>query len=247
MSLHIALWSGPNLAAGAVLRAFEARTDVHVTDSPLYGHYLARTGADHPDAERLIGELETDWREAVRGLDGPAPDRAPVWVQHHMPHHLTFEVERDWLSGFRHVFLVQNPRAQIAWLVDRLGHVRIEDTGIAHMVEVFRWVRRTTGRTPVVLTVEQLLAAPSEVLEALCDRVGLRYDPAMATWPGGARPADSPWAEHWSDLDLHGFPPPCGACARGEVDLPAGYEDLARRCAPLHAELELHKVELLVH
>lgn len=247
MTLHLALWGGPNPATGALLRAFEQRSDTFVSDEPLYGHYLRQTGADHPDASALQDRLQTDWRQAIDGLDGPAPDESSVWVQNHMPHHFTFEVERGWLAGFEHLFLIQEPRAQIAWLLDRLGHVRFEDTGVPHLLEMFRWVRRTTGRTPLVITVEQLLAAPAETLQRACEALGLAYDASMLSWPPEAGLTRAPWAPSWYEIERGAFPASCAASARGEAELPAAYEAIAARCAPLHAELEAHKRELLLH
>ena len=37
------------------------------------------------------------------------------------------------------------------------------------------------------------------MLEALCDALGVRFDPAMLSWPAGPRPTDGVWAPHWYD------------------------------------------------
>ena len=48
---HLAMWSGPRNISTAMMRAWENRGDCEVIDEPLYAHYLAHTGLDHPGRE----------------------------------------------------------------------------------------------------------------------------------------------------------------------------------------------------
>ncbi|HEV7763216.1 MAG TPA: hypothetical protein VGO78_29600, partial [Acidimicrobiales bacterium] len=90
--MRVAVWSGPRNISTALLRAWENRDDTVVVDEPLYAHYLAVTGLDHPGRDEVIRAGETDWRTVVAGLLGPPPSGAPVGVgvvyQKHMAHHL---------------------------------------------------------------------------------------------------------------------------------------------------------------
>lgn len=242
MTLHIALWSGPGRGNTALLRSFASRADTHVSDQPLYGHFLARTGADHPRRDELLAVLPTDWRRVVGTLTGPAPDGSPVWVQKHMAHHVTLDVERGWLRGAKHVFVLEEPRRQVAWLAERLGQVRIEDTGLPHLLELFRWIRRTSGRTPLVVSSEQLFASPMATLASLCSALGLPFERGMLSWPTGVLPFDGPWAPEWYDGASGGYP--SLSAADEESPLPPGYEALVRRLAPLHAELDADGLQL---
>jgi hypothetical protein len=47
-ALRIAMWSGPRNISTALMRSWGSRPDTFVTDEPLYSHYLAVSGADHP-------------------------------------------------------------------------------------------------------------------------------------------------------------------------------------------------------
>lgn len=86
--LRIAMWSGPRNISTAMMRAWENRGDCAVSDEPLYAHYLAHTGIDHPMREEVIAAGETDWRAVTAALAGEVPDGRPLWYQKHMSHHL---------------------------------------------------------------------------------------------------------------------------------------------------------------
>ncbi len=49
-----------------MMRAWENRGDCAVSDEPLYAHYLAHTGSDHPGRDEVIAAGETDWRAVTR-------------------------------------------------------------------------------------------------------------------------------------------------------------------------------------
>ena len=61
-TLRVAMWSGPRNISTAMMRAWENRGDCEVVDEPLYAHYLAYTGLDHPGREEVIAAGVTDWR-----------------------------------------------------------------------------------------------------------------------------------------------------------------------------------------
>ena len=80
MRLRLAMWSGPRNISTAMMRAWENRADSMVVDEPLYAHYLAQTGLDHPGRDEVIAAGETDWRRVVDALLGPVPDGRRVCV-----------------------------------------------------------------------------------------------------------------------------------------------------------------------
>ena len=59
--VRVAMWSGPRNISTAMMRAWENRPDSVVVDEPLYAHFLAVTGKDHPMAAEVIAAGETDW------------------------------------------------------------------------------------------------------------------------------------------------------------------------------------------
>ncbi|MEZ5225347.1 MAG: hypothetical protein R2710_01380 [Acidimicrobiales bacterium] len=86
--VRLAMWSGPRNLSTAMMRSWEHRADTVVMDEPLYAHYLAATGLDHPMAAEIIASQPTDPVEAVASCLAPLPDGITVSYQKHMSHHL---------------------------------------------------------------------------------------------------------------------------------------------------------------
>ena len=198
--LRIAMWSGPRNLSTALMRSWGSRADTVVVDEPLYAHYLAETGLDHPGRADVLASQPTDWRVVAKQLTGPVQEGAPIYYQKHMAHHLLPTVGRAWLDApsFRHAFLLREPAAMLASLVKVLGQdVRVEDTGLPQQGELFRRIADRDGLAPPVVRARDILADPASRLRALCDALGICFDLAMLSWNPGPRPTDGVWAKHW--------------------------------------------------
>ncbi|MEM9997645.1 MAG: HAD family hydrolase [Bacteroidota bacterium] len=194
------MWSGPRNLSTALMRSWGSRADTAVVDEPLYAHYLAATGLQHPGRGDILASQPTDWRVVAAHLAGPVPSGAPIWYQKHMAHHLLPTVERAWLDapGFRHAFLLREPAPMLASLVKVLGaNVRVEDTGLPQQVELFQRIADRDGAAPPVVQARDILADPPGMLRALCAALGVSFDPAMLAWKPGPRATDGVWATHW--------------------------------------------------
>ncbi len=113
--MRLAVWSGPRNISTALMRSWENRPDTVVVDEPLYAHYLAVTGLDHPGRDEVVAAGETDWRVVVSELTGPLPDGVRVHYQKHMAHHLVDEIDdRSWVLGLTNVLLVRDPAEVVA-------------------------------------------------------------------------------------------------------------------------------------
>ncbi len=193
------MWSGPRNISTALMRSFENRPDCVVIDEPFYGFYLDRTGIDHPGRAEVIRAQPRDWRAVVRALKGPVPSGAPVWYQKHMAHHMLPEIERDWLDGFRHAFLIRDPRAVVASYARTRPSVTPADLGLDVQLALFNKVRDRRGTVPPVIEGEDVLRAPEAALTALCEALGISFSDSMLSWPAGPRDSDGVWAPHWYD------------------------------------------------
>jgi hypothetical protein len=221
------MWSGPRTVSTALMRSFENRADTIVVDEPLYGYYLARTGIDHPGADEVIASMPVDWREVLARLTG---GRLPAGVSVLLP-----DVDRGALAGLTHAFLIRDPRRLLASYARVRSQPTLADLGLEQQVEIFR-----ASGGPVIDSAD-ILRDPRAALEALCDELGIGFDPAMLSWPAGARPTDGVWAKYWYDSVWRstGFGPyrePTGA------GLPPELEPLAARCQPYYDELAAHRL-----
>ena len=197
--LRIAMWSGPRNISTALLRSWGNRPDTAVCDEPLYAHYLARTGLDHPGASEVIAAHEPDWRKVVAFLLGPVPGGKPVFYQKQMAHHLLPAIDRDWIGGLTNAFLIREPRAMIPSLAKILPNPDAEATGLPQQVEIFDWVRSQTGTTPPVIDARDVLDDPRGTLGRLCAALGVPFSESMLSWPPGRRATDGVWARYWYD------------------------------------------------
>lgn len=195
--VRIAMWSGPRNISTAMMRSFENRPDCAVWDEPFYAHYLQATGLAHPMAADIIAAYECDWQAVSRRATGPAPDGAAVFYQKHMTHHMLAHIGLDWLDAMTNCFLIRDPARVVASYADRRAEVTLDDIGFSQQQRIFEHVRTRTGAIPPVLDADDVLADPKGMLTALCDAVGIAFDPAMLSWPAGRRDSDGLWAAHW--------------------------------------------------
>src|SRR4051794_39962989 len=161
------MWSGPRNVSTALLRSFGARPDTVVVDEPLYAHYLAVTGIDHPGRAAVLASQPTRWQEVAAALTGPLPPGFAVHYQKHMAHHLLPDIGRSWIGRLANAFLIRDPSHVVASYSKVRGEPTLADLGYAQQVEIFR-----VYGGPVVDAAD-LLRDPAGVLQRLCTALGV--------------------------------------------------------------------------
>ena len=239
--LRIAMWSGPRNISTAMMRAWENRGDCVVSDEPLYAHYLAATGLDHPAREEVIAAGESDWRKAVDALLGPVPDGRPVWYQKHMTHHLLPHMSRDWIAGLCNVLLIRDPREVVASYVKSRATVTADDIGLPQQVALYDALC-AAGSVPPVIDATDFLRAPGAYLRALCDGFGIAFSERMLHWPSGPRDSDGVWAPHWYAhvWESTGFEPP----VEKDIRLSGAAAEVADACRPHYERLHASRLRV---
>jgi hypothetical protein len=229
------MWSGPRTISTALMRAWQNRQDTIVADEPLYGFYLASSGAAHPGRDEVIASMPTSWPEVLGQLcSASLPPGKTVYYQKHMTHHLLPEVDRGTLSGLRHAFLIREPRQLLASYARIRAEPVLDDLGLEQQAEIYRLFGG-----PVIDSAD-ILRRPRQALEALCEAIGVGFDAAMLSWPPGPRPTDGVWARYWYDSvwKSTGF----GPYRESPADLPPALELLAAQCRPFYEELSAHRI-----
>jgi hypothetical protein len=242
MTLRIAMWSGPRNISTAMLRSFENRTDCAVSDEPFYASYLTATGLDHPMRDEVMASQPQDWRYVAAAMAGEPPDEAPLWYQKHMAHHMLADVGLDWTEACTNVFLIRRPERVLASYSVKRAEVTLDDIGVVRQSEIFDHVAQRTGKAPIVVDTDQVLADPRATLAALCAAVGIPFSEAMLAWPAGSRASDGVWAPAWYDAVERstGFAAPGRAV--GLDDLPAGLRRIAEEAEPLYERLARYRL-----
>lgn len=240
--LRIAMWSGPRNISTAMMRAWENRGDCVVSDEPLYAHYLAATGLDHPARDEVIAAGDTDWRRAVATLTGPVPGGAPLWYQKHMAHHLLPGMDLDWIQGLRNVLLIRDPREVVASYLKARATVTARDIGLPQQLALFEHLQ-AHAEAPPVIDAGDFLRAPEAHLRALCGHFGIDFTPRMLRWPAGRRDSDGVWAPHWYARvwASTGFEPP--SAPQGPPPEPA-WAAVAEACRPAYEALRARRMRV---
>ena len=239
-TIRIAMWSGPRNISTALMRAWENRRDVTVTDEPFYGYYLRMTGADHPGRDDIIASMPTDWREIVEWITGPVPEGHPVWYQKHMTHHILPEVGRDWFGELNNCFLIRDPGEVVASYERVRQNAIAEDLGYPQQAEIFDAVMSERGSAPPVLDSADVLANPEGTLKAFCESLDIPFADRMLHWPEGPRDTDGVWAKHWyaSVEASTGFAPQ----KRSRPELTDAQAALAETCMPHYEHLKKFRI-----
>jgi len=238
--LRLAMWSGPRNISTAMMRSWENRGDSAVIDEPLYAHYLAHTGLDHPGREAVIAAGESDWRKVAARLTGPVPEGKSIWYQKHMTHHLLPHMGREWLGELTHVFLIRDPREVVRSYVKSRPNVTAEDIGLLQQLDIFEYVRQRSGTVPPVIDAAEFLKNPQQQLRTLCARLDVEFTARMLSWPAGARASDGVWAPYWYESVLRstGFEPYRARDRR----VPVAFGELIEAIMPAYEALFAHRM-----
>ncbi|MCW3845931.1 HAD family hydrolase [Sphingomonas sp. LB-2] len=198
VAIKIAMWSGPRNISTAMMRAFENREDVEVTDEPFYAAFLAATGDIHPMREEVIATQPTDWRDVAKAMAGPGPG-TPIWYQKQMCHHMLPDFGLDWMDACTNAFLIRPPEQVLASYLAKRTLVTLSDIGVVRQNEIFDRVADRLGKAPPVIEGAQVLADPRKALSGLCQALGIPFSAKMLSWPAGRRASDGVWAPAWYD------------------------------------------------
>jgi len=177
--LRIQCWSGPRNISTALLYSWRERPDTSVVDEPLYAHYLTIDDRSHPGVDDILASQQLDADEVIRDVI-LGPCETPVLYIKQMAHHLR-GVDHRHLAHTENILLVRHPRDMLASLSVQLPECTLADTGLTESVELLDAILAANG-TPLVIETQSLLHDPSSVLGAVCDHVGLRFDPAVLSW-----------------------------------------------------------------
>lgn len=212
--------------------SWRQRADTSVYDEPLYAHYLTIDDRGHPGVDEILASQQHDPNAVIRDVI-LGPCETPVLYIKQMAHHLN-GVDRAHLAHTENILLVRHPRDMLASLSVQLPQCELADTGLVESVELLDAIL-AAGGNPVVIETQALLKDPAGVLSAVCERVGLAFDPAVLSWPAGPKPEDGAWAQHWYD-NVHasrGFAAP----SRSTRDLPSDRQPVLDEALPLYERL----------
>lgn len=207
--MRVAMWSGPRNISTAMMRCFGSRADTVVADEPFYARWLLESGKQHPGRAEILAAHESDVDAITRQLLAPLPEGKTFFYQKHMAHHMLNIALGDWMDALCHVFLIRDPRRMLASYIKKHDiDMTPETLGLPQLDALYDTISDRYGK-PLIITTEAILSNPEKALSALCDCIGLEFDPAMLRWEPGLKDTDGIWATHWYDrvMQSTGFAP----------------------------------------
>lgn len=178
MSRLIALWSAPRCRSTAFLRMMAERGDFTVLHEPFsHLHDFGRTVVG--------GEVVTDGPALIAALRGLAAREAVFFKDTTDFHYPEVLADADFLRDATHTFIVREPSAAIASHHRLNPALECDEVGYGRLHEIFAAVTAATGRTPAVVSSDDLVTDPPGVVEAYCRAVGIPYRPEALRWAPG--------------------------------------------------------------
>lgn len=227
-------WSGPRNISTALMRAWENRPDTEVLDEPLYAHYLASTGLDHPGRAEVLRTGPTAFADAVRRcVEPPVQAGTAISYQKHMAHHLRPGLELEWVGDADNVLVIRHPRRVIASYIRVRSSPELDEIGLEQQLALMK----RFGPLPVI-DADRFLAEPERHLRLWCEWVGVDFEPGMLSWRPGPRSSDGVWAPFWyaavEGSTTFGAPP---ADDPADVPLPDALEPVAAAALAIYEQL----------
>jgi hypothetical protein len=208
----------------------------------------------------VIASQSASWEAVLSSLaSAPLPDGATIAYAKHMTHHVLPSVDLAAFAGFRHAFLIRDPRALLASYARVRSAPTLEDLGLRQQVSLYE-----AFGGPVIDS-SDLLADPEAGLRALCAALSVPFSVTMLSWPAGPRDSDGVWGPYWYDSVWRstgfgrGNTPAAASSDAASSDaassdaasdatsvprdpLPSELEPLAEQCLPYYERLAAHKL-----
>ena len=238
---RIAMWSGPRNISTAMMRSWGSRSDTFVIDEPFYPYYLSQTDVDHPGREEVISKGELDKDEVSKGLITDIQEGCSIYYQKHITHHLLPSIDRSWMEKVENCFLIRDPKDMIISYSKVHDDLNMHLLGLNEQYEIFTYVKDITGVIPPVIDAKDVLLNPRDVLNKLCNKLGIIFSEEMLSWSKGERKTDGVWSKYWykNVINSTGFI----AYKEKEEKIPENYSELYTECSKIYDSLHKYRIK----
>jgi Sulfotransferase domain len=171
----LALWSAPRSRSTAFAAMMAERGDYTVLHEPF--SHVKNFGEAEVDG-RLVA-TEEELIPALRHLAEAGPVFFKDTTDFYYPGLLA---DRAFLAEPVHTFLIRHPAEAI------VSHHRMhpgltrDEIGFAWLAEIYDAVAAATGRTPVVISADDLVERPYETVRAYCEAAGIPFLEHALSW-----------------------------------------------------------------
>ena len=238
---RLCLWSGPRNISTALMYSFAQRPDTAVFDEPLYGYYLKQTIAKeyHPGAIEVMNSMECDGSKVVDFMMGNF-DSEVVFFKN-MCHHL-LDLNTSFMQDTINLILTRHPAQVITSFSKEIPNPSLLDIGMKTQAELLNDLLNRNAHV-LVIDSNELLKAPEQYLNLLCNKLDIPFYTEMLSWEKGPKSYDGSWAPHWYS-NVHnstGFQ----SYEEKALTVPAHLNDLLNEAMPYFLELKKHSLNLV--
>jgi len=194
---HIAMWACPRSRSTVITKAFEQLEECVIYDEYFVGPYMFIKGdaglAAAADMEKLINNMETDYRKVIETITGDLPEGKNFSFQKMSTDFYLSDFGTDWINQFTNFFLIRDPEEIILSLYKGFevygdgSKIHWEKIGIEVLYKIFKEVEAMTGKPPLVIHANDVVKNPRLVLQWLCDYLGVTFDEKMLKWEVGLK------------------------------------------------------------
>ena len=235
------MWSGPRNISTAMMRSFENRPDTYVEDEPFYGHYLFKTGINHPMKNEILNSQVLDWGKVANRLNSIIPNNKTVWYQKHMAQHNLIGYDLSWTKNLINCFLIRDPKEVIQSFSKKLELHSDEQLGYKQQLSLFNMLKNQNDlNPPIIIDSKDILLNPREMLTSICEKIGIPFFEEMLFWPSGSRSTDGIWGKHWyknveSSIGFNKY-------ENNDYLIPTKYTKIFNDCNNAYLKLKIHKL-----
>ncbi|TCC06324.1 sulfotransferase family protein [Kribbella soli] len=178
----VVVWAVPRSRSTALARVMIERGDLEVVHEPF--SYLAAQGV-----YQLAGRELRSAREILDVLLEQASAGRRFFVKETTDYRYDdLLADERFAADLTHAFMIRHPADAIASHHAMNSRLTSSEAGFAYLAEILDQVRAGTGRTPIVIDGDDLVAEPDAMVEAFCRAVGLPHVPEALTWQPGGQP-----------------------------------------------------------
>jgi hypothetical protein len=171
----IGLWSAPRCRSTAFARMMAERGDYVMVHEP-FSHVM-NFGESQVGAQVVRSE-----RELIPALRRMSRDRPLFFKDTTDFHYPLLLTDRSFLAGATHTFLIRHPAEAIASHYAMNPRLQRDEIGFAWLAEIFDAVADATGRPPVLVDSDDLVAHPHETIRAYCAAAGIPFIAEALSW-----------------------------------------------------------------
>ena len=162
------------------------------------------------------------------------------------PHYIDHLITDEFLSHFKHSFLIRDPAKTITSMFKHWPDFVLEEVGFIEQRKLFDRLCDLLGQTPPVIDSDDLLEHPYQMTEIYCKSVAIPFMPDALSWEPGERVEVSWWdggVFHDNLRKSDGLKPQ----QRKYVDIsntPDKVQKIHELCTPHYEHLYAHRLTL---